>query len=321
MKTDLNLDAVKEFALDIWEDLGRARLAGVAVGLSLAMLAMGVLLLRPAGTPDLQANAESAAANATAVAVTQDEISFTVPGEKPLKMSSVDLSAPRDPFESLDGMAGSDADQTLLPADEAVQEAIDTLSGPSSSGGPVSAADYDDTSSLMPIDDLANSSDPTTVQTTTTTQGEADTEPDAEPQEPASAPVTDYSYAADIQFGRVDDLKRYAQVQRLGLVPSRKLPLLMYLGVSTDHRTAVFMVDSRLSQGGEGKCVPKASLCTFLELRATPEQDEHRFRDADGNEYLLRLRRLVRTTASNGSLSGRAVSELNGTPPVVDGTR
>ena len=80
--------------------------------------------------------------------------------------------------------------------------------------------------------------------------------------------MTDYSYAADIQFGLVDDLQRYANVQRLGLVPSRKLPLIMYLGAATDHETAVFMVDSRLSQGGEGRCVPKASLCTFLELQA-----------------------------------------------------
>ena len=119
----------------------------------------------------------------------------------------------------------------------------------------------------------------------------------------------------------MNDLTRYANVQRLGLIPSRKLPLLMYLGVTADHTTAVFMIDSRLSQGGEGKCAPKASLCTFLELRPTPEQDEHHFRDADGNEYLLRLRRLVRTTASAGSLHGRSVSEIEGSPAVVDGTR
>jgi hypothetical protein len=99
------------------------------------------------------------------------------------------------------------------------------------------------------------------------------------------------------------------------------MPLIMYLGVSTDHETAVFMVDSRLSQGGEGRCVPRAELCTFLELKATPDQDEHHFRDADGNEYLLRLRGLTRTTAANGTLTGRDVSSLRGSPPVVDGER
>ena len=110
-------------------------------------------------------------------------------------------------------------------------------------------------------------------------------------------------------------------VQRLGLIPSRRQPLIMFLGTTSDHKTAVFMVDSRLSQGGEGRCVPKDSLCTFLELRVNPAQDEHNFRDADGNEYLLRLRALVRSTASDGSLNGRSVSALPGTPPVVDGAR
>ena len=36
--SELNLDAVKDFALDVWEDLGRTRLAGVAVGLAVALL-------------------------------------------------------------------------------------------------------------------------------------------------------------------------------------------------------------------------------------------------------------------------------------------
>jgi len=81
------------------------------------------------------------------------------------------------------------------------------------------------------------------------------------------------------------------------------------------------MVDSRLSQGGEGECVPRDSLCTFLELQANPAHDEHHFRDADGKEYLLRLRGLTRTTASAGSLAGRDVSALQGSPMVVDGER
>ena len=106
----------------------------------------------------------------------------------------------------------------------------------------------------------------------------------------------------------MDDLKRYATVQRLGLIPSRKLPLIMYLGVASDHETAVFMVDSRLSQGGEGRCVPKDSLCTFLELKAEASQDEHHFRDADGNEYLLRLRGLTPLDRTRGQTSAAAAS-------------
>ena len=108
-------------------------------------------------------------------------------------------------------------------------------------------------------------------------------------EDPSPAPVTDYSYTADIQFGLVDDLERYANVQRLGLVPSRELPLIMYLGVSADNETAVFMVDSRLSQGGEGSACRRTRSAPSSSSRRPATQDEHHFRDADGNEYLLRL--------------------------------
>ena len=56
-------------------------------------------------------------------------------------------------------------------------------------------------------------------------------------------------------------------------------------------------------------------------MKAEASQDEHHFRDADGNEYLLRLRGLTRTTGAAGSLSGQDVSELRGSPQVVDGSR
>ncbi len=181
---------------------------------------------------------------------------------------------------------------------------------------------------MQPIQDVPTTgtgpSYPADDGTTDTTDDGGDTAPGGTMdtgKEPADSPVTDYSYTADVQFGEVSNLRRYATVQRLGLIPSRNLPLIMYLGVSTDHDTAVFMVDSRLSQGGEGTCVPRASLCTFLELQPNPSHDEHQFRDADGKEYLLRLRGLTRTTASAGSLAGRDVSALQGSPMVVDGER
>jgi hypothetical protein len=315
VNTDLDFQAVKDVVLDIWEDLARTRLAGVAVGLTLALLAITGIVLRPSSPPE--AAADSAVATTV---VPQDAVSFTVPGQEPMRMSDVDLSAPRDPFRSLDGLGdSSSADQTLIAAGDSVRDAVMAPTGGGSGAGP-STAGYDDTSSLVPLDDLSTTPTPAPADEPDTPHGGIAPEPDT-PREPASAPVTDYSYTVDIQFGLVDDLKRYASVQRLGLVPSRDLPLLMYLGVSTDHETAVFMVDSRLSQGGEGKCVPNEVQCTFLEMAPSADRDEHHFRDPDGNEYVLRLRRIARSSASVGSLHGRSVSELDGSPTVVDGAR
>jgi hypothetical protein len=310
VKLDLNLQVVKDLALDVWEDLSRTRLAGAAVGLALALLAITGVALRPGG------EAEGASGSPIiAPAPPEDEIAFTVPNEEPMSLSDVELSAPRDPFQSLDGLAASGGDQTLLAAGNEIVDSIMGSSAGSSTGG---LSTTDGASSLMPLDDLAA----TPTEPTTSDEPQADFDnPDEQDDSHQPTQVTDYSYTADVDFGRVDDLQRYATVQRLGLIPSRKLPLIMYLGVSDDHDTAVFMVDSRLSQGGEGRCVPKDTLCTFLELKVDATQDEHHFRDADGNEYLLRLRGLNRTTGSAGSLSGESVSALRGSPQVVDGSR
>ena len=304
-RLDVNLDAVKHLALDVWEDLGRTRLAGVAVGLTLALLGITAIALHPGGSTDVAASSPI-----MATATPEEDVSFAVPSDDPLRMSDLDLSTARDPFRSLDGGASG---QTLLAAGD---EVIDSVMGFDAATGSTSTTP-EDASSLMPLDDLSSTPAPTTP--TSDPQGDFDGGTGPHDEEPATA--TDYSYTADVQFGKVDDLERYATVQRLGLLPSRRMPLIMYLGVSTDHETAVFMVDSRLSQGGEGVCVPRDSLCTFLELQANPAHDEHHFRDADGNEYLLRLRGLTRTTSSTGTLTGRDVSALRGSPPVVDGGR
>ena len=308
MRLDLNLEKFKEFGLDVWEDLGRTRLSGVAVGLTVALLMITTaVLLRPGGETDVAASSPIIEATAP-----EEDVSFAAPGDEPMQMADIDLSAPRDPFRSLEGLAASD--QTLLPAGEEILDSVTSV-GSTSTGMTTTG----DTSALMPLDDLST----TPTSTTPSDEPEGDFGDTGDTHEPADAtPVTDYSYTADVQFGQVDDLRRYATVQRLGLLPSRREPLIMYLGVTTDHDTAVFMVDSRLSQGGEGTCVPRDSLCTFLELEAgNPSHDEHHFMDADGNEYLLRLRGLTRTTNSSGSLTGRSVSALRGTPPVVDGER
>ena len=312
LKLDVDLDTIKDsardFALDVWEDLTRTRLAPIAVGLALALLVITGAAVGPGGgAADVEASSPI-----IPTAPVEDDVNFTVPRDEPLTMADIDLSAPRDPFRSLGSVAESN--QTLLAAGE---EIIDSVMGLESGTG-ASASGTDGTSSLQPLADLSGT--PTTTTPSGEPQGDfGDTHEPATTTDPV--PATDYSYTADVQFGKVDDLHRYTTVQRLGLIPSRELPLIMYLGVATDHETAVFMIDSRLSQGGEGTCVPRDSLCTFLELQANPAHDEHHFMDADGNEYLLRLRSLDRTTAATGSLTGRDVSALRGSPPVVDGER
>ncbi len=303
---NFSIDIVRQWAEEVWADLCESRLAGVAIGLGLLLLVISASAIRSGGPLDIEPSAAG-----PAPAATPQSASFQFPGEEPMSIRDIDGSETRNPFQSLETLkastgGGSGGGESAQSVEQTVTALSNVATGTSSP------------TALQPLGDVpsATPSYPTDSDTDTGSTPAGTIEDDKEPTE---APETDYSYTADVQFGQVDDLRRYATVQRLGLIPNRKLPLIMYLGVSTDHETAVFMVDSRLSQGGEGTCVPKDTLCTFLELKPIPSQDEHHFMDEDGNEYLLRLRALNRTTASSGTLSGRSVSALAGSPSVIDG--
>lgn len=315
----MNFDAgvVREFALDVWEDLKETGLAGIAVGMALAFVAISAIVLRPSGPPQIETG------YAAATAAPTEQVAVKVPGEKPLEMADLDLSAPRDPFQDVNALRGGTTANDLPADSKSIEEMTVAATESSSTGGPSSSGGGED--ALVPLDELetASGDDVETAEPDAPADPAPEVDPGgrAQPESNAPAsPATDYAYAVDVQFGQVGSLKRYSRVQRLSFVPGRSNPLLMYLGVKADRETAVFMVDSRLSQGGEGTCVPKPTLCTFLEVSDRADRDEHRFRDGDGNEYLLRVRGVTRMAASAGMVRG-ADEALPGTPQVLDGSR
>ena len=56
-------------------------------------------------------------------------------------------------------------------------------------------------------------------------------------------------------------------VKRLQALPSNKEPVLIYLGVLKDHKTAVFLVDSGVVAQGDGTCKPSRTTCETLRLK------------------------------------------------------
>ena len=214
VKLDLNLDVVKDFALDVWEDLGRTRLAGVAVGLAVALLVITGVALLPGGGPRGQRERSPVIPTTPPPRTTS---TFTVPergADEDLRHQPVGSARPVPARSTASPRRG---DQTLLPAGQRDRRRV---MGTDSSCRIDDGPDHDAApSSLMPLDDLSGT---TTQPTTPTTPTEPHGDFDDETDEPAAAPVTDYSYTADVQFGRVDDLERYATVQRLGLLPSRQ---------------------------------------------------------------------------------------------------
>ena len=116
------------------------------------LLTIGVVL-RPGGAADVASGSPAPLAPTP-----ENEVSFTVPGDEPMSMADVDLSAPRDPFRSLDGY-NTPGDETLLAADENI---VDAVMGSDSSIGSTAAGGTTDTpSSLVPLDDLSGGTTPT----------------------------------------------------------------------------------------------------------------------------------------------------------------
>jgi len=144
------------------------------------------------------------------------------------------------------------------------------------------------------------------------------------------APVTPKKkyelYELSVRFGAsADTAPARRDVKRLEALPSADEPVLIYLGVLKDNKTAVFMVDSGVLAQGDGSCKPSRSTCETIELK----EGETEFFDvpsesADGStdstssaQYeldVLKIRKTVTTSAKKAdaglarvSTSGRKI--------------
>ena len=85
---------------------------------------------------------------------------------------------------------------------------------------------------------------------------------------PKPQPKT-YVYATiDVRFGRAGfPLRAIKDVPRLAPLPNATDPVLIFMGMRSDHETAVFMVSTDVHVQGDGRCVPSKQLCEAIELR------------------------------------------------------
>jgi hypothetical protein len=75
-------------------------------------------------------------------------------------------------------------------------------------------------------------------------------------------------YELTVRFGQSEDTAPARQdVKRLEALPSSDEPVLIYLGVLKDKKTAVFMVDSGVVAQGDGTCKPSRTTCETIHLK------------------------------------------------------
>jgi hypothetical protein len=220
---------------NLWRQFVQRRLWPVAILLVAALAAVPLAL-----TEDPAAPAPPPAPVTTSDSV--DELAaapIVAPAETQLKRRKV-LGNPKNPFGVVDDAASSSA-SAGDSSDVTVQETGDGSQSGSGSG-----------------DSPSDGGSTTPVGTTPTTP--------TEPAAPAPAPKKYALHELTVRFGGDDGVKRQS-VKRLQALPSEQEPLLIYMGVLKDGKTAVFLVDQGVAPVGDGDCKPSPDDCQEIRLR------------------------------------------------------
>lgn len=271
---------MRELMQDVWHDLVDKRLWPVAVGLLVGIVAIPVVMMRPAEQP-----AAPAAELATVPAPADDGVALKV-GEVATdgSGSALDTLAAKNPFKP---------PAKVMSAGEGESTSSATAAG-------------------------ANSGDQAAGGNSGAEQGGGgDTGSGAPPASAPTAPertTTEYVYVADVTFWDGDRRRRIKGLQKLDMLPSQASPVLIFMGTTKGGGNAVFLVDSTLKTTGEGRCSPSHSNCAFVNIGPGAE---HVFTSDEGDTYRLRvdeIRRVSARRANAAAESTPAASTAMGAP-------
>ena len=260
---------MNDFILDIWNDLREKRLWPVAVLLLAGLIAVPVVLSKPAEEPTVapvtaspEAKTEGVAKGLAALTVAKDE-----PGEG----STLDVFDPSDPFKPpKDIVAKAQDDGTSTTTDSGSAATADTGAGTTDTGGGGG---------------------------TTTTEPPSGTPTPSQPQ------TVEYRYVADITFTNNGKKRKIKGLERLDVLPGEQNPLLIFLGAGKNGNNAVFLVDSTLTAAGEGKCKPSRSECAFLYIGAGSVEE---LTNDDGDSYTIRVDQIRKVKVGDDASTAKA---------------
>ena len=276
---------MKDFFQDIWHDLREKRMWPVAALLVVALVALPVVLSEKRKKPAPAPTATTAKPEQLpTVEISDDNTVFS---------SNLRAFKSKDPFKP-----GQTNNEELS---QSSSQLIASLPGASQAGSAAAAAAGGASEAGLSGGGGGG------AESTGTTGGGGGGGGGSSPT-PKSKKVS-YTYVADVSFGREGSERSYRGLQRLEMLPSTDSPLLVFLGATKSGGDAVFLVDSNLSQAGEGSCADRA--CSVLSLGPG---SEHRFKDEKGREYVLvidRIRR-VRAGASSARASGASARTAAG---------
>jgi hypothetical protein len=267
------------FILDLWHDLREKRLAPVAVVLLLGLIAVPVLLAKPAEDPGPApvVAAPKPAEKEALAALTKVKLGKEEVG----KGSTLGVFDPNNPFH---------VPKSRLPKDDTSSAG---LAGPGSGSSPTSGStgaggdtgtgggDVNFNVGGGGVGGGTGGTGGTGGGGTTTT-------------------TTVYKYVVDLTFTANNRTRHIKGMEKLDMLPNDSSPLLIFMGVTAKGGDAVFLVDSTLEAAGEGRCKPSEAECAFAYIGAG---SEYVFTDQDGNSYTIKIDeiRKVKVGASGSS--------------------
>jgi hypothetical protein len=258
------------FLLDLWADMREKRLWPFAALLLIAIAAVPFALLKK------EQPAPAASTPATQAAPAGDKLPTIALDEISAKSAS-DLSefSQKNPFKPLRDLPKvTDADGENTTVNLGASPESDSSSGDATSGGSASGSGGSGSSSSGGSGGSSGSGAGSYVGPRTTY----------------------YAYRADIKFGLAGEAEAMKQVEAFTLLGEEKAPAAMFMGVTDDHKYAVFAVDTASYESqGEEECKPSPDACEFVYLKVGEDGNETTLTSLDGEKsYDLSLTAIKR---------------------------
>jgi hypothetical protein len=248
---------MKTFALDLWQDLRDKRLWPVAILLAVALLAVPLLLRKPA---EKSAASVSTASTAKPGDAQAKELAVKALQAGTIPPSKLDTFSAKNPFKPLVKQPSAQAASSSSSSSQSSQGSTGSSGGGTSSGGGGT--------------------------TTGGGGGGGGTGNTGGNQGGGKTTTTQYTYVVDLTFTANDHTRHIKSMKKLAILPNESKPLLLFMGVDDTAGNAVFLVDSSLTASGEGKCKPSATQCAFAYVGPGSEEQ---FTNQDGDTYSVRI--------------------------------
>ena len=234
------------FLLDVWHDLREKRLAPVAIVLLLGLVAVPVLLAKPAEDPG----------PAPVVAAPKRPTSEALAALTKVKLGDQELGSGRGST-----LGVFDPDNPFHPPKGTIKKDDVSVAGAGPSTGSQGSPGAGSTGSTGCDRRRRRRREPRRrrhhrrhrwrrrrPRTTTTT--------------------IVYKYVVDLTFTANGHTRHIKGLEKLDMLPNESSPLLIFMGVTPKGGDAVFLVDSTLEAAGEGRCKPSEAECAFAYIGA-----------------------------------------------------